>query len=175
MSQQLIREVSAQHQKNNIPKLKAGLTVRVYQKIKEGNKERIQIFEGLIISLKGTNGVSSTIIVRKIIDGYGVEKIFPVNSPNIDRIEVIKEAKVRKAKLYFMRERSGKSARLNERHLTKKDVKYAAAIAETAEKEEEVATTIEKEEEAATTIEKEEEAATTIEKEEEAATTIEKK
>jgi len=96
-----------------VPVLKVGNTVKVHQKIKEGAKERIQIFEGLIIKLNSGYAADKTFTVRKIVDGVGVEKIFPLYSPLIE-IEVVKKAKVRRAKLYYMRERSGKSARLKE-------------------------------------------------------------
>lgn len=113
----LIREVQKASLKK-VPEVKTGYTVRVHQKIKEGNKERVQAFEGLVIKVGHGEGVEKTITVRKIVQGIGVEKVFPVNSPNITKIEVKKKAKVRRAKLYYMRERSGKSARLQERHVT---------------------------------------------------------
>lgn len=113
----LIREVQ-KPQLKKVPEVKTGYTVRVHQKIKEGSKERVQVFEGLVIRVGHGEGVEKTITVRKIVEGIGVEKIFPVNSPNITKIEVKKKAKVRRAKLYYMRERSGKSARLQERHVT---------------------------------------------------------
>ena len=96
------------------PQIKVGQTVKVFQKITEGEKQRIQRFEGLVIQVKGGKGVNQTFTVRALVSGIGVEKIFPVHSPSIDRIEIIKQSKVRRAKLYYMRERSGKSARLRE-------------------------------------------------------------
>lgn len=113
MSQAIITELSKKYLRAT-PELKPGYTVRVHQKIKEGDKERIQIFEGLIIKMSGGKGVGGTITVRKVTDGIGVEKIFPIHSPNIAKIEVKKIAKVRRAKLYYMRDLSGKSARLQE-------------------------------------------------------------
>lgn len=104
-----------------VPEIKAGYTVRVHQKIKEGNKERVQIFEGLVIKVSHGQGVEKNITVRRIIQGIGVEKIFPIHSLNITKIEVKKKAKVRRAKLYYMRDRSGKSARLQEHHVTEKE------------------------------------------------------
>lgn len=101
-----------------IPEIKAGYTVRVSQKVKEGDKERIQNFEGLVIKVGHGEGPEKTFTVRKIVEGIGVEKIFPMHSPNITKILVIKKAKVRRSKLYYMRERFGKSARLTERHVT---------------------------------------------------------
>ncbi|MBU1151236.1 50S ribosomal protein L19 [Patescibacteria group bacterium] len=95
-----------------VPNVKVGNTVKVHQKIKEGDKERIQIFEGLVIAINSGHGADKTFTVRKIVEGIGVEKIFPLYSPNIAKIEITKLSKIRRAKLYYMRERSGKSARL---------------------------------------------------------------
>lgn len=100
--------------KKSVPVIKPGQTVRIHQKIKEGEKERVQMFEGLVIKVNSGSGADKTFTVRKIVDGIGVEKIFPLYSPIIEKIEVKKEAKVRRAKLYYMRKRSGKSARLKE-------------------------------------------------------------
>ena len=97
------------------PILKSGLTVRVHQKIREGDKDRIQIFEGLIIKLNSGVGVNMTFTVRKVVDGIGVEKIFPINSPNVARIEIVKESRVRRAKLYFLREDKARNFRLYEK------------------------------------------------------------
>jgi large subunit ribosomal protein L19 len=108
-----------------IPDLRAGMTVRVHQKIKEGEKERVQIFQGLIIKMNSGAGVDKTFTVRNIVSGVGVEKIFPIYSPNVVKIEVKKKAKIRRAKLYYMRERSGKSARLKEEHVHEEDIEKA--------------------------------------------------
>lgn len=113
----LIRE-EQKKQLQRVPEVRSGYTVRVSQRIKEGEKERIQNFEGLVIKVNHGEGVEGTFTVRKIVEGVGVEKIFPLHSPNIKKIVVIKKAKVRRSKLYYMRERSGKSARLTERHVT---------------------------------------------------------
>ena len=113
----LIREVQKKHLKK-VPEVQAGYTVRVHQKIKEGGKERIQQFEGLVIKVNSGEGVERNITVRKIVEGIGVEKIFPMHSPSITKIDVKKKANVRRAKLYYMRQRSGKSARLSEHHVT---------------------------------------------------------
>jgi len=94
--------------------IRPGNTVSVYQKVKEGEKERVQVFEGLVIARNHGKGINSTITVRKIISGIGVEKIFPLNSPTIDKIEVGKKEKVRRAKLYYLRGAKGKRARLKE-------------------------------------------------------------
>jgi len=124
-----------------MPNLHTGCTVKVHQKIKEGEKERIQIYEGLIIAVNSGHGADKTITVRKVVEGIGVEKIFPVYSPNIDKIEVKKTSKVRRAKIYFMRDRMGKSARLKETFVKAEEVEQSieelAAIKakEEAEKE----------------------------------------
>ncbi len=91
-----------------------GDTVKVHQKIKEGGKERIQIFEGLVIARKHGRGLSSNITVRRVISGVGVERIFPVNSPSIDKIEVVKRSRVKRAKLYYLRTAKGKRSKLKE-------------------------------------------------------------
>lgn len=114
MSQALLDHVSKESRQKKVPVLKAGYTVRVHTKIKEGEKERIQKFEGLVIRINSGTGVSKTFTVRKVVDGIGVERIFPFFSPNIEKVEVMKAGKVRRAKLYYMRERGGKSARLRE-------------------------------------------------------------
>ncbi|TDH19816.1 50S ribosomal protein L19 [Segetibacter sp. 3557_3] len=97
-----------------VPKFKAGDNITVNYKIIEGNKERIQSFKGDVIKRQGV-GATATFTVRKISDGVGVERLFPVNSPNIDSIVVHKVGKVRRAKLFYLRERSGKSARIKEK------------------------------------------------------------
>ncbi len=109
--------------KKKLPRFKAGQTVRVFQKIKEGEKERVQMFQGLIIEVKNPSSVYSMITVRKIVDGIGVEKVFPVYSPFIEKIEFVKEAKVRHSRIFFMRGRSGKSARLQERFYSEAELK----------------------------------------------------
>ena len=98
------------------PVVRPGYTLRVHQKVQEGGKERVQIFEGLVISVhKGHVSTDSTVTVRKLVQGIGVEKVFSLLSPNIVRIEVVKVAKVRRAKLFFLRGRRGKASRLQER------------------------------------------------------------
>lgn len=109
-------------QTKTLPDLRPGDTIKVHQKIKEGNKERIQIFEGIIIAKKHGNGISGTITVRKIVDGVGVERVYPIHSPSIEKIEVVAHAKVRRAKLYYLKEAKGKKGKLK-----RKD--FAAAIA----------------------------------------------
>lgn len=100
--------------KTDLPDLKSGDTVRVWQKIKEGDKERLQAFEGVLIARRHGAGVSATITVRRIVSGIGVERVFPIHSPAIDKIEVLRRAKVRRAKLTYLRKRSGKAARMRE-------------------------------------------------------------
>lgn len=101
-----------QDQLRQVPEIKAGQTVKVYQKVKEGNKERIQPFEGLVIATKHGRGLDGTFTVRKIAAGVGAERTYPLHSPAIDKIEILKTAKVKRAKLYYMRERFGKRARM---------------------------------------------------------------
>ena len=109
----LIRAVGNSQMRTDIPHFRSGDTVRVHVKIKEGDKHRIQIFEGVLIARK-KNGISSTFTVRKVTSGYGVERIFPTHSPIIDKLEVVKSGKVRRARLYYLRGRRGKAARLKE-------------------------------------------------------------
>ena len=132
MTNILLQEVQTKKPKKAL-NLQSGMTVRVHQKIKEGEKERVQIFEGLIIKISHGHGTNKTFTVRKVVEGIGVEKIFPIHSPNIAKIEIKKKSKVRRSKLYYMRERFGKSARLKGRFLTEQEK-------ETEEKEEELAT-----------------------------------
>lgn len=119
--------------KKKVPVIQTGHTVRVHQKIKEGEKERIQIFEGLVIRVHGGHGADKTFTVRKIVEGIGVEKIFPLYSPNIQKIEVKKESKVRRAKLYYMRERAGKSARLKESFISEDSASSANEVSASSE------------------------------------------
>jgi large subunit ribosomal protein L19 len=103
--------VTQEYLRSDVPKISVGDTVKVHIKIKEGSRERIQIFEGFVLK-KQNGGISETFTVRRIASGVGVEKTFPVNSPKIDKIEVVKHGFVRKAKLNYMRQRTGKSARI---------------------------------------------------------------
>lgn len=105
-------------QLKTMPDIRPGDTVKVHQKIKEGDKERIQIFEGIVIARKHGQGISSTITVRKVVEQIGVERIFPVHSPSIAKIEVIKSGKVRRSKLYYLRTAKGTKARLKKRNLS---------------------------------------------------------
>ncbi len=119
MNKQLVQQVTATQIRNDIPDFTTGDTVRVMVVIRENNKERQQAFEGVVISIRGA-GASKTFIVRKESSGVGVERNFFVNSPVIASLKVLKHAKVRRHKLYYLRSRSGKSARLEE-ILIKKD------------------------------------------------------
>ena len=114
MSQQLIADITKEYMKNDVPEFRPGDTVKVFVKIKEGDKERIQLFEGLVIKRRG-GGISETFTVRKISYGVGVERTFPVNAPIIDRIQVVRKGKVRRAKLNYIRTLSAKAARIKER------------------------------------------------------------
>ncbi len=105
-------------QLKDLPEIRSGDTIKVHQKVKEGDKERIQIFEGVVIAKKHGKGISATITVRKVVGGVGVERIFPIHSPSIDKIEVVRHGKVRRAKLYYLREAKGKKARLKNKEFT---------------------------------------------------------
>jgi len=106
-------QLEAEQSKKEIPELRPGETVRVHVKVVEGEKERTQVFEGIVIRISG-KGNRANFTVRKISYGIGVERIFPFHSPRVDKVEVMSRGKVRRAKLYYLRERSGKGARLTE-------------------------------------------------------------
>lgn len=110
----LISAVEKEQIRKDIPDFRPGDTVRVYTKVVEGGRERIQVFEGIVIARKG-GGLRETFTVRKVSYGVGVERIFPLNSPRIDKIEVVRKGRVRRAKLYYMRKLKGKAARIKER------------------------------------------------------------
>ena len=110
----LMQAFSAKYQKSEPPKAEVGDTVRVHVHIKEGNRERIQVFEGTVIAKKH-GGIEETITVRRVSYGVGVEKVFPIHAPAVDKIEVVRKGKVRRAKLYYLRDRVGKSAKVKER------------------------------------------------------------
>lgn len=109
----LLEKVEQQQMKKDLPELQPGDTVRVHVKIKEGDKERVQVFEGTVIRQR-RGGSHSTFTVRKVSFGQGVERIFPLHSPMIDKIEVVRSARVRRAKLYYLRRLKGKAARMKE-------------------------------------------------------------
>ncbi|MEK7590623.1 MAG: 50S ribosomal protein L19 [Patescibacteria group bacterium] len=124
---QLMLHEQAKKYLRNLPELQTGATVRVHEKIQEGEKQRVQIFEGLIIGMhRGHTGTDRSFTVRRIASGVGVERVFSLHSPVIEKIEVKKIAKVRRAKLNFLRGRRGKSARLNERFTT--DEEFGIAV-----------------------------------------------
>ena len=109
----IIKSIEHEQLKNKIPDLKVGNTVRVHVRIKEGNKERIQVFEGIIIKKQG-GGLNETFTVRKISYGVGVEKTFLIHSPLVEKVEVVRVGKARRAKLYYLRERTGKASKTKE-------------------------------------------------------------
>lgn len=110
---QVIRELEKEQLKQDIPAFRPGDTVRVHVKVIEGQRERIQLFEGVCIRRRGT-GISETFTARKISYGVGVERTFPLHTPKIDKIEIVRHGKVRRAKLYYLRDRIGKAARIKE-------------------------------------------------------------
>ena len=124
MSNLIIEKLLAKNKRTDLPKFAAGDTVRVHVKIREGDKERVQAFEGVVISQ--VNGPQASFTVRKISFGKGVERIFPVNSKVVDKVELVRSSKVRRAKLYYLRALKGKAARL-------KDVEREREVAETIE------------------------------------------
>ncbi|ADU97505.1 ribosomal protein L19 [Thermovibrio ammonificans HB-1] len=117
----LMKAVQEKYIRKDIPEFRVGDTVRVYVKVKEGDKERIQAFEGVVIRKRG-GGTDATFTVRKVSYGIGIERTFPLHSPVVDKIEVLKRGIVRRARLYYLRERKGKAARIKERKewMTKK-------------------------------------------------------
>ena len=110
---EIIKNIEAAQLKENVPSFNVGDTVKVYNKIKEGNRERIQIFEGTVLKRQG-GGSRETFTVRKFSNGIGVEKTWPVHSPNVEKIEVVRRGKVRRAKLNYLRDRVGKKAKVKE-------------------------------------------------------------
>jgi large subunit ribosomal protein L19 len=110
-----LRELEKEQMRADMPDFGPGDTVRVHVKVREGEKERIQVFEGVVIGRRG-GGVRESFTVRKISYSVGVERVFPVHSPNIDRIEVVRHGRVRRAKLYYLRNLKGKAARLEEEY-----------------------------------------------------------
>lgn len=110
----IIKALEQEQLRSDLPKLEIGDFVKVYVKVKEGNRERLQAFEGTVIAIKG-EGIKETFTVRRISYGVGVERIFPVNSPKIDHIDIIRKGQVRRAKLYYLRERVGKASKVKEK------------------------------------------------------------
>lgn len=132
MDQQIL-EITKDQLKKDLPEVKPGDLIRVHQKIKEGDKERIQVFEGRVIARKHGKGINATITVRRVIDNIGVEKIFPLHSPLIEKIEILQRGKTRRAKLYYLRDVSPKKARLK-----KIEMKEAVIIKEALEESSEI-------------------------------------
>ena len=110
----LVKALTEKYMKPELPEMNVGDTVRMHVKVKEGSRERIQVFEGTVIAKKH-GGINETITVRRISYGVGVEKVFPVHSPSIDKIEVVRSGAVRRAKLYYLRGRVGKGAKVKEK------------------------------------------------------------
>jgi len=114
----ILKSIENEQIRTDLPKLEIGDFIKVHAKIKEGNRERIQVFEGTVIAKKGS-GLKETFTVRRVSYGVGVERIFPVNSPRIDHIDVVRKGDVRRAKLYYLRDRVGKAAKVKEKLDTK--------------------------------------------------------
>ncbi len=110
----ILKSIENEQIRTDLPKLEIGDFIKVHAKIKEGNRERIQVFEGTVIAIKGS-GLKETFTVRRVSYGVGVERVFPVNSPRIDHIDVVRKGVVRRAKLYYLRDRVGKAAKVKER------------------------------------------------------------
>ena len=111
---EIIRNIEAAQMKAEVPQFRVGDTVKVYAKIKEGNRERVQIFEGTVLKKQGGSSVRATFTVRKNSNGIGVEKTWPIHSPNVEKVEVVRRGKVRRAKLNYLRGRVGKKAKVKE-------------------------------------------------------------
>ncbi len=110
----MIKAFTSEQLKENVPVIRVGDTVRVHNKIKEGSRERIQMFEGTVIAKHG-GGISETFTVRRVSYGVGVEKTFPIHSPNVEQVDIIRVGKVRRAKLYYIRDRVGKASKVKEK------------------------------------------------------------
>ena len=110
----IVQQIGKEQLRTDLPEFRVGDTVKVHYKIKEGTKERIQIFQGIVIQKRGMQ-ISTTFTVRKISSGIGVERIFPLHSPNIDKVEVVRFGRVRRAKLFYLRKAKGKAARVKEK------------------------------------------------------------
>lgn len=113
----LIDQFNAKNQIPNLPIIRPGMTLKVHQKIKEGNKTRVQVFEGMVIAHKHGVGLNATITVRKVSNGVGVERIFPLHLPTIEKFEIIKASKVRRAKLYYLRTKTARETRKKIKHI----------------------------------------------------------
>lgn len=139
--QKKVIEFNKEQRNKKMPEFKAGDVVKVHRKIKEGDKERVQVFEGIIIAVKGGQSSSPTITVRKVSNGIGVELIMPIFSPSIEKIEMVKSAKIRRAKLYYLRGLTAKKSRMKYSELTpfvaeeKKEETLAEEVAEAKNEE----------------------------------------
>ena len=109
----MIKAFTSEQLKENVPVIRIGDTIRVHNKIKEGSRERIQMFEGTVIA-KNNGGIAETFTVRRVAYGVGVEKTFPIHSPNVAKVELVRNGRVRRAKLYYLRDRVGKAAKVKE-------------------------------------------------------------
>lgn len=109
----ILNQITQEYKKNDVPEFGVGDTVKVYIKIKEGNRERTQMFEGFVLK-KQNGGISETFTVRRVAHGCGIERVFPLHSPVVDKVEVVRYGKVRRAKLYYLRDRVGKAAKVKE-------------------------------------------------------------
>ena len=141
----IIKSIEHEHLKEKIPVLKVGNTVRVHQRIKEGNRERIQVFEGIIIKKQG-GGLNATFTVRRIASGVGVEKTFLIHSPLVEKVELVRVGRARRAKLYYLRDRVGKAAKTKEQigaRIEDKEITVKATIEEEPVVEEKVEAPVE--------------------------------
>ena len=129
-----IAQIEKSYMRDDIPQFNSGDTLKVHVKIKEGDKERIQVFQGIVIGNRGS-GTGATFTVRKMSNGIGVERVFPAHSPNIEKVELVRSGRVRRAKLYYLRDLTGKSARIREK------IVDTAKVAEAKEKAAKVART----------------------------------
>ncbi len=129
MMNSILKEIEAPVLKTDIPKFRVGDTVKVFVKIKEGGKERTQGYEGVIIKHRGA-GTGETITVRRVFQGIGIERVFPVHSPRVEKITIQRHGDVRRAKLYYLRKRTGKATRIKERQGVAREVVEAPAAAE---------------------------------------------
>jgi large subunit ribosomal protein L19 len=130
----ILSAVTDEYKRDDIPEFGVGDTVRVHIKIKEGSRERIQVFEGFVLK-RQNGGISETFTVRRIASGIGVEKTFPLHSPKIDKIELVRKGDVRRAKLNYMREKTGKSAKIKAKVLTEEQIAAEKAAEEAARQE----------------------------------------
>lgn len=134
MDQKVI-DFNKSQQKNKVPALQVGDIVRVHKRIQEGNKERVQVFKGLIIAVKGKQSSSPTITVRRESGNVGVEATFPIHLPTIEKIDLLRHSKVRRSKLYYMRERSGRGAKMKSVDLTEKEKAFLEEVEKETKKQ----------------------------------------